>query len=127
MAVWLPDVRAWLYLEVKPCSPYNGFQEVVWDAQKLIDDQPTDPRDQLRAVLAYGFRDPVKGRDGFPNKYKQIGDRLLQLGFHELGIRSRVLEGTEYVYVQAGMWVFCDDVPHVDTLSQAVELPAPLC
>ena len=105
LAVWLPDVLVWFYLEVKPCSPYYGVQPVVWDAQKLIDDKPTDLRDRLRGVLAYGFRDRVKERDGFPQKYKGIITELAPLGFREVGIQCRSLEGTEYTYVQTGLWV----------------------
>ena len=109
LALWLPDVQRWLYLEVKPCGPYWGYQGVIGDAQKLVNDQPQDARDRLRGVLAYGFRDPVKERDGFPKKYEEISEILAPLGFRKVGIRTRKLEGTGFVYVQAGLWVIGEE------------------
>jgi hypothetical protein len=105
LAVWIPDTRAWLYLEIKPCWPDGGCQEVLDDAQRLIDDRTTDPRDRLKGVLAYGFRWPVRDPDGFPAKYEQLGVQLEQMGFFTVGIRRRPLEGTRYLYVQAGLWI----------------------
>jgi hypothetical protein len=104
LAVWLPDNQVWIYLEIKPCGPYWGIQAVLADAEKLVADQPTDPRDRLRGVLAFGFRDPV-GRDSFPHKYEDLSTRLQALGFREVGTRTRSLEGTTHSYVQAGLWV----------------------
>ncbi|HEY7158209.1 MAG TPA: hypothetical protein VH575_29925 [Gemmataceae bacterium] len=105
LAVWLPDARLWLYLELKPCPPVGAIADVLLDAKKLVDDRPTDPRDRLRGILAYGLRNPVQW-DGFPNKYRQLGEILLRdYGFQEVGIRSRSLKGTPSLYVQAGLWV----------------------
>src|SRR6516165_10480116 len=66
------DVQRWLYLELEPCGPHFGYLPVLADARKLIDDKPTDHRDQLRALIVYGFRHPVQERDGFPNKYQEM-------------------------------------------------------
>src|SRR5262249_27966475 len=70
LAVWLPDLQRWLYLELESCGPHLGYLPVLADAQKLIDDKPTDERDQLRALIVYGFRHPMQERDGFPKKYQ---------------------------------------------------------
>jgi hypothetical protein len=105
LAVWIPDTRAWLYLEIKPCWPDGGNQPVLDDAQRLIDDQTTDRRDRLKAVLAYGFRWPVREPDGFPQKYLDLSAELEQMGFSRVGIRCRSLEGTRYLYVQVGLWI----------------------
>ena len=35
LAVWLPDVQRWLYLELKPCGPHWGYQQVIDDAEKF--------------------------------------------------------------------------------------------
>ncbi len=121
LAVWLPDARLWLYLEVKPCSPHYGYQGVIADAQKLMEDRPFDPRDRLRGVLAYGFRHPVKEKDGFPEKYQQLGMGLLPLGFREIGIRRRSLEGTDYLYVQTGLWI-TDRIESVSVLEASAPL-----
>jgi hypothetical protein len=117
LALWLPDIQLWLYLEVKPCGPYYGYQGVLGDAHKLIDDRPVDRRDWLRGILAYGFRDPVKERDGFPKKYSEITAELAPLGFREIGIRTRSLEGTGYCYVQAGLWVIGEHALSCETFA----------
>ncbi len=124
LAVWLPDARLWLYLEVKPCSPHYGYQGVLADAHKLVEDRPADPRDRLRGALAYGLRHPVKEKDGFPEKYRQLGAELLPLGFREVGIRRRSLEGADYLSVQAGLWVI-DQVVEPAPVQEAVALSAP--
>jgi len=104
LGVWIPDVERRLFLEVKPCGPQMGDPQVRRDAKKLVDDNPPDPRDQLRGVLAYGFRDPVN-RDDFPGKYERTGEELARLGFEQIGVARRSLEGGAYTYVQVGMWV----------------------
>lgn len=105
LAVWLPDARRWLYLEIEPCGPLYGYQNVLEDATKLVTDDPTDPRNRMRGVLVYGFRDPVTTRDGFRRKYENMSTALVGLGFTEIEIRQRSLDGAEYQYVQAGLWV----------------------
>jgi hypothetical protein len=81
-----------------------GYQWVLDDAQKLIDDAPTDPRDRLRGLLVYGFRNPVSQPDQFPEKYQTLGRELGRMGFAEAGISSRTLDGVQYAYVQVGLW-----------------------
>jgi hypothetical protein len=103
LATWIPDASRWLYLEVKPCSPIGGCEEVLLDARKLLADQPTDPRDLLRGMLVYGFRDQV-GRDGFPDKYREMSTQVQRLGFNEVRIEQRELRGTRYSYAQVGLW-----------------------
>jgi hypothetical protein len=105
LAVWLPDVARWLYLEVKPCHPLYGYQGVLDDAEKLRGDSPTDTRDQLRGVLTYGFRGPAIQRDFFPKKYQELGAKLIAMNFQQIGMACRSLDGTDYSYVQAGLWV----------------------
>ena len=39
IGVWLPDVERWFFLEVKPCSQYNGYKNVLGDARKLVADE----------------------------------------------------------------------------------------
>lgn len=127
LAVWLPDVRRWLYLELEPCGPHFGYLPVLADAQKLIDDKPTDDRDQLRGLFVYGFRHPIKERDGFPKKYQEMSGELQQRGFTEVGIIHRPLEGVEYPYVQAGLWVLGIAVEReANTQSGSTEQPYPL-
>jgi len=104
LAVWIHDIAKWLLLEVKPCSPLFGYQLPLEDAFKLRNDRVTDPRDRLRGVFAYGFRDPVD-RDGFPEKYARLSHEMKALDFQEIGIRYRPLEGTDFVAVQIGLWV----------------------
>ena len=104
LAVWLPDASRWLYLELKPCGAQGGFGNVLLDARKLKDDNPRDPYDQLRGVLAYGFRTESTHQDGFKNKYVDLSKELKLSGFEEIQIQRRELEGNEYHYVQTGLW-----------------------
>jgi hypothetical protein len=106
LGVWLPDVKRWLYLELEPCGPHLGYLPVLADAQKLIDDNPKDDQDKLRGLIVYGFRHPVQEeRDGFRRKYEEMSSELEQRGFTKMGITSRSLEGMDYLYVLAGLWV----------------------
>jgi hypothetical protein len=104
LAVWLPDVQRWLYLELEPCGPHFGYLSVLSDARKLIEDNPTDERDQLRALIVYGFRHPFQKKDGFRTKYERTSAELQRLDFAEVGITHRPLHGVEYLYVLAGLW-----------------------
>jgi hypothetical protein len=106
LAVWLPDVHRWLYLELEYLGPQSGLLNVPWDAQKLIDDNPTDPRDQLRAVLAYGFGEKSTQLERFRDKYRiGLSTELKGKGFEEILIEERDLtSGPQYVRVQAGLW-----------------------
>jgi len=114
IAAWLPDLSRWLFLEVKPCNPLSGFENVIADAGKLISDDPLATEDRLRGIFVYGFRDTVS-RDQFPQKYSKMSARLCQLGFTEIGISKRDLSGTSYNYVQAGLWVIADARHESDT------------
>jgi len=106
LAVWLPDVRRWLYLEVKPCGPQGGGKKVLGDAKKLLADPSGDIRDQLRGVLAYGFQRPLEhGRDQYPDKYARLSGRLDKRGFKEIAIGRAELADTGFEYLQLGLWV----------------------
>jgi hypothetical protein len=97
--------RQWLYLELEPCPPLFGYHSVIADAQKLVDDVPTDVRDQWRSLVVHGFRDRVKARDGFAEKYAKMAVELEKLGFRQVEIRRCQLESPDYPYFQAGMWL----------------------
>ncbi len=106
LGLWLSDLRRWLYLELEPCGPQMGFQAAAVDAQKLVDDVPTDVRDQLRGVVVYGFRDRGVERDGFRSKYEQLGTELEKVRYRKVAIRQWPLDGdAEWAYFQAGLWV----------------------
>jgi hypothetical protein len=105
LAVWLPDDRRWFYMEVKPCEQQGGFGNVVADAQKLLSDRPSDPKDRLRGVLAYGFKYPASGQDRYPMKFEKISKRLKPMGFTRISIDHRDVKGPVYAYVQVGLWV----------------------
>lgn len=107
IAAWLPDISRWLFLEIKPCNPLFGYENVIADAVKLINDDPVASEDRLRGIFVYGFRDSVS-IDHFPQKYSKLSTELRQLGFTEIGISKRDLSGTSYNYVQAGLWVIAD-------------------
>jgi hypothetical protein len=104
LAVWIPDVRRWFYLEVKPCEQQGGAANVRSDAEKLRDDRPSDPRDRLRGVLAYGFKYDTAHGDRFPAKFEGISEELRPIGFAPIAIDSRPLNDTRYPYVQVGLW-----------------------
>jgi hypothetical protein len=95
----------WLYLEVKPCDPQAGDTKVLADAEKLIDDNPSDPRDQLRGVFAYGFRWQNTNEARFGQKYKNLSNKLVVKGFSEVGICKRKFSESTNGYVQTGLWV----------------------
>jgi hypothetical protein len=105
LAIWLPDVRKWFYLEVKPCEQQGGSSNVIADAEKLKNDKPADPRDQLRGVLAYGFKYRTRALDRYPAKFEKIGEALEPMEFRQFGPGHRDLNGGNYRYVQVGMWV----------------------
>jgi hypothetical protein len=106
LAVWLPDVRRWLFLEVKPCGPQSGDGNVLSDVEKLLTDPSADDRDQLRAVFAFGFRRPLeRGPDRFPDKYTQLSGRLEEHGFREVGLGTAELADAGFEYLQTGLWV----------------------
>jgi hypothetical protein len=105
LGLWITDVRQWLYLELEPCGPLFGYQGVLADAQKLVADVPKDVRDQLRSLVVYGFRDRVKERDYFPDKYEELSEKLGELGFKKIEIRRCQLDSPDYTYFQAGLWV----------------------
>jgi hypothetical protein len=118
LTVWLPDVQRWLYLEVEPCGTQAGLGCLLPDARKLIEDDPTDPRDYLRALLVYGFRTPTSHRDMFADKYRErLDTELGQLGFRNVDIINRQVDGDPKItYVQTGLWVVGElsllDAPH---------------
>jgi hypothetical protein len=116
LAVWLPDVHRWLYLEIEHCGTQAGYGNAFWDAKQLVEDSPVDRADQLRAVLVYGFRTQVNRRDDFKDKYEELNAELQKQGFELIQIQDRLLEGEGFVYVQAGLWVLgvvgsCAEVP----------------
>ena len=106
LAVWLPDVRRWLFLEVKPCGPQGGDGKVLADADKLLSDPWDDDRNHLRAVFAFGCRGLLeRGPDRFPGKYAQLSTRLAERGFREVGLGRADLADAGFEYVQVGLWV----------------------
>ena len=115
LTIWLPDVQRWLYMEIEPCGTQAGLGCVPTDAKKLIDDAPTDLRDVLRALLVYGFRTPTSHQDLFRDKFhERLDSELAELGFSNIGIVSREVEGDPRItYVQTGLWVVGDKA-HLD-------------
>ncbi len=104
LGVWLPDRDARLYLEVEQCGPQAGFQYVLRDARKLIEDRSTNPRDQIRAVFVYGFSGPESREDGFREKYESMGAALEEKGFTRVGINYRKLGVKLFNCLQTGLW-----------------------
>src|SRR5262249_11502168 len=106
LALWIADERRWLFLEVKPCWQQGGYLKVLEDAKKLTTvDKSRDPRDQLRGILAYGFKWAAGPHDEFPEKYESLSQELGEKGFTTIGVDKHDLEGPTYPYIQVGLWV----------------------
>lgn len=120
IAAWIPDVRRWLYLEIKTFYHSNGEPgQVIQNANGLISDCPSG--DQLRGLLVYGFFFPpgslkkIQSEVGrqekqasyenkFYDKFDGLGAELTKLGFKEIAIADQDISG-EWPYMQVGLWV----------------------
>jgi hypothetical protein len=116
LAVWLSDVPTWLYLEIKECEPQGGRGKVLEDARKLKEgDKSNNPRDQLRAVLAYGFKYGKPSTIRYQAKFEKVSKELEEeWKFEKIAIDHRSLAGQTYSCVQVGLWAIgLQEGPHL--------------
>src|SRR5206468_2275342 len=106
LAVWLSDSKKWVYIEIEPYGAQAGLpQQLLADAQKLIEDEPADPRDNLRCLIAYGFSYSNSTIEHLRKKYDHLNAKLTDTGFRLVGIRPRSLDSPEPANILAGMWI----------------------
>jgi hypothetical protein len=83
LAIWLPDSRVWLYLEIEPCWPLYGYQPVLVDAQKLTNTTRRSPPAgrQVARKVWYRFRVASPYRGNVPVCYpRRCPARLAKSG-----------------------------------------------
>jgi hypothetical protein len=106
LAIWLPPVERWLYLEVKGWLTKKGSKSVRKDAKKLIRDGQRNCQRTLRGILVYGTYSS-KHRCSIA-LYESVGDEELEkeMGFARVGIRSKDFSGDDdgWQGLQMGLW-----------------------
>jgi hypothetical protein len=105
LALWMPDSKAWLFVEIEKCGSQGGDDSVIPDAIKLIEDVRSDPAACVRLLLVYGFLEVAGKPEKFRTKYDTLGQKLTRLGYLDGFVLQRHLPGESYCCFQVGCWV----------------------
>ena len=106
LAILLPVTQKYLFLEVKNFGPYSGYDSVIEDIEKL--ENISAPKDKRNGLIVLGFRSPVKYRDRFQEKYRDLSAMITKdHPYREIDIRKIELEDMDAraVYAMIGLWV----------------------
>jgi hypothetical protein len=106
-AVFLPVSARFLFLECKRINPRGGYKAAFSDISKLL--KTRHPKNRLNGLICLGFRDPpVRGRDGFPDKYRRLSKEITsKWPYAKVGVEKVDLPGLEenMPYAMVGLWI----------------------